>query len=297
MANDDATTNYRREWNRRAAADDESIWGQRSDEGIEYRTLAGDDEIERGTTMHVPTNDWSGKGGESRLQRELRRSHDSVRRATTIAGGGQQCNNQPTAGATKGAAAAVVIIIIAALTVAVAVVVVVVVVVADFAVAVAVAVAIDTAVSSAPLLVDCCMCPPLSLCRRHHCHFRHRRHCHRSRCHRRYRCRRRCCHRPRCHHRHSCHRLRRRLRSHRHRDIELPSLKSRLQCPIDVGIEVNLFLFDSIRQSSATNRRPPRNFLQASALIWKPNLVYDARPATVRSASYSAGSKQMRLAR
>jgi hypothetical protein len=40
--------------------------GWRGDEGIEYRTLGGDDEIGRRTTMQVPTNDWSGKGGESR---------------------------------------------------------------------------------------------------------------------------------------------------------------------------------------------------------------------------------------
>jgi hypothetical protein len=32
-------------------------------------------------------------------------------------------------------------------------------------------------------------------------------------------------------------------------------LKSRRRCPVDVGIQVNL------GQSSATNRRPPRNFL------------------------------------
>jgi len=89
VANDDATTNHQREWNRRAAAGDESVWGQRGDEGIEYLTLAGDEEIGRRTTMQqVPTNDWSGKGRESRLRRERRRSHDSVRGATTIAGGG-----------------------------------------------------------------------------------------------------------------------------------------------------------------------------------------------------------------
>ncbi len=35
----------------------------------------------------------------------------------------------------------------------------------------------------------------------------------------------------------------------------------------------------------------------ASALIWKPNLVYNARPATMRSALYSSGSKRKRLAR
>jgi hypothetical protein len=28
-----------------------SVWGQRGDEGIEYHTLAGDDEIGRRTTM------------------------------------------------------------------------------------------------------------------------------------------------------------------------------------------------------------------------------------------------------
>ena len=71
-ANDDATTNHRREWHRRAAAGDESIWGQRGDEGIEYPTLVGDDEIGRRTTMQVPTNDWSGKGGKSRRRRERR---------------------------------------------------------------------------------------------------------------------------------------------------------------------------------------------------------------------------------
>ena len=68
MANDDAITNHRREWNRRAAADDKIVWGQRGNEGIEYRTLASDDEIGRGTTMQVPTNGWSGKGSESRLR-------------------------------------------------------------------------------------------------------------------------------------------------------------------------------------------------------------------------------------
>ena len=68
MANDDATTNHRREWNRRVAAYDESVWGQRGDEGIEYRTFAGNNEIGRWTTMQVPTNDWSGKGGEIRLR-------------------------------------------------------------------------------------------------------------------------------------------------------------------------------------------------------------------------------------
>ena len=78
MANDDATTNYQREWHRWAATGDESVWGQCGDEGIEYRTLAGDDKIGRWTTMQVPTNDWSDKGGESRLRRERRRSHDSV---------------------------------------------------------------------------------------------------------------------------------------------------------------------------------------------------------------------------
>jgi Flp pilus assembly protein TadB len=117
--------------------------------------LAGDDNI-------VPTNDWSGKGGESRRRRERRRSHDSVRQATTIARGRQQCNNQPTARATKVATAAVIVIIIAAVTVAVAVAAVV--VIAVFAVAVAVAVAIDAAVSSVLLLVDCCMCLPPSMC-------------------------------------------------------------------------------------------------------------------------------------
>jgi hypothetical protein len=79
VANDDATTNHRREWHRRAAAGDESVWGQRGNEGIEYRTLAGDDKIGRRTTMQVPTNDWSGKGGESRWRRERWQSHDSVR--------------------------------------------------------------------------------------------------------------------------------------------------------------------------------------------------------------------------
>jgi hypothetical protein len=78
VANEDATTNHRRKWNSWVAADDDSIWGQRGDEGIEYFTLAGDDEIGRGMIIQVPTNDWSGKGGESRLRRELRRSHDSV---------------------------------------------------------------------------------------------------------------------------------------------------------------------------------------------------------------------------
>jgi hypothetical protein len=68
VANDDATTNHQREWNRRAAAGDESAWGQRGDEVIEYRTLAGDDEIGRWTTIQVPTNDWSGKGGESPMR-------------------------------------------------------------------------------------------------------------------------------------------------------------------------------------------------------------------------------------
>jgi hypothetical protein len=29
-----------------------------------------------------------------------------------------------------------------------------------------------------------------------------------------------------------------------HHDIELPSLKSRRRCPIDAGIEVNIFLFE-----------------------------------------------------
>ena len=62
-------------------------------------------------------------------------------------------------GATKGAEAAVIVVIITAVTVAVIVVVVVVVVAV-----VAIAVTIDAAVSSALLLVDCCMCPPQSLC-------------------------------------------------------------------------------------------------------------------------------------
>ena len=190
----------------------ESVWGQRGDEGIEYHTLVGDDEIGQRMTMQVPTNDWSGKGGESCRQRERQRSHDSVRRATTIAGGGQQYNNQP--GATKGATAAVVIVIIAAVTVAIAIAIVVVVVVV-------VVVAIDAAVSSAPFIVDCCMCPPPSLCRHRCCHFRRCRHSHRSRRHRRHRCHRRCHHRHRHHRRHSYHRRCRCLRSHRlrHRDM------------------------------------------------------------------------------
>ncbi len=37
--------------------------------------------------------------------------------------------------------------------------------------------------------------------------------------------------------------------------------------------------------------------LSASALIWKPNLLYHTRPATMRSDSYSSGSKRKRLAR
>ena len=145
MANDDATTNQRWEWHRQAAAGDKSIWGQCGDEGIEYRTLAGDDEIGRRTTIQVPTNDWSGKGGESRRRRERWQSHDSVQQVSTIVGGGEQCNNQPTAGATKGAAA-VIAVINAAVTVAVAVVYVVVIVIAVFFIAVALA--IDAAVSS-----------------------------------------------------------------------------------------------------------------------------------------------------
>jgi hypothetical protein len=68
VANDDTTTNHRWEWNKWAAAGNESVWGQRSNEGIEYHTLAGDDEIGRWTTMQVPTNDWSGKGSEIRLR-------------------------------------------------------------------------------------------------------------------------------------------------------------------------------------------------------------------------------------
>ena len=103
--------------------------------------------------QQVPTNDWSSKGRESHLRRKRRRSHDSVRGATTIAGGGYQCNNQPTAGATKGAKAAVIVVIITAVTVAVVVIVVVVVVVA-VAVA-AIAITIDAAVSSTLLLVYC----------------------------------------------------------------------------------------------------------------------------------------------
>jgi hypothetical protein len=39
------------------------------------------------------TNDWSGKGGESHRQQERQQLHDSVRQATTIEGGGEQCNN------------------------------------------------------------------------------------------------------------------------------------------------------------------------------------------------------------
>ena len=104
--------------------------------------------------QQVPTNDWSSKGRESHLRRKRRRSHDSVRGATTIAGGGYQCNNQPTAGATKGAKAAVIVVIITAVTVAIIVVVVVVVVVVAVAVA-AIAVTIDAAVSSTLLLVYC----------------------------------------------------------------------------------------------------------------------------------------------
>ncbi len=42
-------------------AGNESVWGQRGDEGIEYRTLVGDDKSGRQTTMQVPTNDWSSK--------------------------------------------------------------------------------------------------------------------------------------------------------------------------------------------------------------------------------------------
>ena len=144
------------------------------------------------------------------------------------------------AGATKGAAT-VIVIIIAAVTVAVAAVIAVAVFIVDAVVA------IDAAVSSAPLLVDYCMCPPPSLCPRRRCHCRRHRHRHRSRRHPHHRCHRRCCHRPRPrrHHRHSCHCRRHRLRSHHHRhcDIELPWLKSRRWCPVDVGIEVNLFLF------------------------------------------------------
>ena len=67
--------------------------------------------------------------------------------------------------------------------------------------------------------------------------------------------------------------------------IELPSFKPRRPCPIDVGIKVNLFCSNSIGQLLTTSRRQPRIFLQASALIWKPNLVYDVSLAMMRSAS------------
>ena len=99
-------------------------------------------------------------------------------------------------------------------------------------------------VSSTPLLVDCCMCPPPSQChrRRFHCH--RPRHRHRSRRHCRHRCRRRCSHRPDRHCHHSCRRRCLQSHRHRHRDIEFPSLKSRRRCPVDVGIKVNLFLFE-----------------------------------------------------
>ena len=106
--------NHQLEWHRRAAAGNESIWGQRGDEGIEYRTLASDDEeIGRRSTMQVPTNDRSGKGTAKAAgdESERRQSHYSKRRATTIAGGGERCNNEPTAGAAKRDAALVVVII------------------------------------------------------------------------------------------------------------------------------------------------------------------------------------------
>ena len=59
----------------------------------------------------------------------------------------------------------------------------------------------------------------------------------------------------------------------------------------------SFFWSNSMTQSSTANNRPPMNSLQALGLIWKADLVYDARPATMRSASYSFGSKQNRLAR
>jgi hypothetical protein len=52
--------------------------------------------------------------------------------------------------------------------------------------------------------------------------------------------------------------------------------------PIDVCIDVNLFLLQLNSAIVGCKLMPPRNFLQAVGLIAKPNRVYDARPAMMR---------------
>ena len=63
------------------------------------------------------------------------------------------------------------------------------------------------------------------------------------------------------------------------------------------ALRSSFFWSNSMTQSSTANNRPPMNSLQALGLIWKVDLVYDARPATMRSASNSFGYKPNRLAR
>ena len=64
IANNDETTNHRREWQRRAAAGNKSTyWRQRGGEGIDNCTMADNDKSRRLTAMQQLTIVGRGRGG------------------------------------------------------------------------------------------------------------------------------------------------------------------------------------------------------------------------------------------
>jgi hypothetical protein len=62
VADKNTTTNHQREWQLRAAAGNKNTWGQRSNKGINDRTMAGNNKSGRWTTAQQPTIAGNGKG-------------------------------------------------------------------------------------------------------------------------------------------------------------------------------------------------------------------------------------------